>query len=372
MSAVLSAGGQCVAFAAGEPGTLKWAFKIGNSVHSSPAIGSDGTIYVGNLYAIYSDSYGLANSPWPMFHHDVQHTGRVSEIQEPEKTVIPLKFDETYEGIIKPYQFAYFSLQPEEGQSIVIDVETKEGLKSVFLDGKLGKLPIYTAGEYTTKDKTPTGHYQLIISPAQAGTYYFSLVGREVDKSGGKYAITARLTDKYLSDVSPRSAGNKGNAALCLKGVGFTEGMKVKLTGETNSDITAENITVISPTEMSARFNLAGAIVGKYGISVTWSDNTTLTFPAETFEIKAGTGSKFEAHFETPQTIRPGRKYTVWLEYSNIGDADMPAPLLTTDSNCSISLDKENITGDQVQILGIGNSIQDILGVGESRRMTQG
>ena len=46
---------------------------------SSPAIGADGTIYVGSedgkLYAIYSSSPGLANSPWPMFHHDLKHTG---------------------------------------------------------------------------------------------------------------------------------------------------------------------------------------------------------------------------------------------------------------------------------------------------------
>ena len=37
-------------------GTLKWKYKTGGSIWSSPAIGSDGTIYVGswdgNLYAI--------------------------------------------------------------------------------------------------------------------------------------------------------------------------------------------------------------------------------------------------------------------------------------------------------------------------------
>ena len=42
-----------------EPGTKKWAFKTGGGVRSSPAIGSDGTIYVGsfddNLYAINPD-----------------------------------------------------------------------------------------------------------------------------------------------------------------------------------------------------------------------------------------------------------------------------------------------------------------------------
>ena len=61
-------------------GTLKWKYKTGAYVDSSPAIGSDGTIYVGSydgyLYAIFGNSGGLANTPWPMFHHDLQHTGR--------------------------------------------------------------------------------------------------------------------------------------------------------------------------------------------------------------------------------------------------------------------------------------------------------
>ena len=47
---------------------------------SSPAIGSDGTVYVGSednkLYAIKTSSQGLAKSPWPMFGQNAQHTGR--------------------------------------------------------------------------------------------------------------------------------------------------------------------------------------------------------------------------------------------------------------------------------------------------------
>jgi hypothetical protein len=49
------------------------------------AIGSDGTVYVGEggrgsgnkLYAIKTDSKGLAKSPWPMRGQNPQHTGRV-------------------------------------------------------------------------------------------------------------------------------------------------------------------------------------------------------------------------------------------------------------------------------------------------------
>ena len=48
---------------------------------SSPAITEEGIIYVGSddgyLYAIYSDSFGLADSTWPMFRCDLKHNGRV-------------------------------------------------------------------------------------------------------------------------------------------------------------------------------------------------------------------------------------------------------------------------------------------------------
>ena len=57
-----------------------WEFETGNAVNSSPAIGSDGTVYVGSddnkLYAIKTDSKGPAKSPWPMRGQNAQRTGR--------------------------------------------------------------------------------------------------------------------------------------------------------------------------------------------------------------------------------------------------------------------------------------------------------
>ena len=64
-----------------KPGTVLWEFETGDDVFSSPAIGSDGTVYVGSydkkLCAIKTDSKGLAKSPWPMFRQNAQRTGRV-------------------------------------------------------------------------------------------------------------------------------------------------------------------------------------------------------------------------------------------------------------------------------------------------------
>jgi len=65
----------------GKSGVKLWEFETGGDVSSSPAIGSDGTVYVGSydnkLYAIATDSKGLAKSPWPMRGQNARHTGRV-------------------------------------------------------------------------------------------------------------------------------------------------------------------------------------------------------------------------------------------------------------------------------------------------------
>ena len=67
----------------GKSGVKLWEFKTGGVVSSSPAIGSDGTVYVGGggrggkkLYAIKTDSKGPAKSPWPMRGQNARQTGR--------------------------------------------------------------------------------------------------------------------------------------------------------------------------------------------------------------------------------------------------------------------------------------------------------
>ncbi|KLO24248.1 hypothetical protein X275_00760 [Marinitoga sp. 1197] len=70
-------------YAINPDGSLKWKFRTADWVKSSPAIGADGTIYIGSkdghIYAINGNNGGLADTPWPMFHANPQHTGRVDE-----------------------------------------------------------------------------------------------------------------------------------------------------------------------------------------------------------------------------------------------------------------------------------------------------
>ena len=66
-------------FALTPNGDLKWKYKTESWIHTSPVISIEGIIYIGSddqyLYAIYSKSHGLADSPWPMFLRDTAHSG---------------------------------------------------------------------------------------------------------------------------------------------------------------------------------------------------------------------------------------------------------------------------------------------------------
>jgi hypothetical protein len=68
----------------GATGQKRWEFTTGDWVYSSPAIGADGTVYVGSddnkVYALYTGSVGgLAQSPWPKFRGDARNTGRAPD-----------------------------------------------------------------------------------------------------------------------------------------------------------------------------------------------------------------------------------------------------------------------------------------------------
>ncbi len=67
-------------YAINPDGTEKWRFATGGDVCSSPSIGGgDNIVYIssnGGFYAINGYSGRTADTPWPMFHHDLRHSGR--------------------------------------------------------------------------------------------------------------------------------------------------------------------------------------------------------------------------------------------------------------------------------------------------------
>ncbi len=76
-------------FAINPDGTEKWVFEGAVKGDLPPVIAPEGTIYAGSkdgqLFAINGSNGGLADTSWPMYKHDPQHTGNSnsSEINFP-------------------------------------------------------------------------------------------------------------------------------------------------------------------------------------------------------------------------------------------------------------------------------------------------
>ncbi len=71
---------------------------------TSPILGSDGTIYVAlgsKVFALASGTNGPANSPWPMYQQNAQHTGRV---QKPALNQPKQRADANFEFQLYPQQ----------------------------------------------------------------------------------------------------------------------------------------------------------------------------------------------------------------------------------------------------------------------------
>ena len=151
-----------------------------------------------------------------------------------------------------------------------------------------------------------------------------------------------RAVDRYLSDVAPRIAGNAGATTLRMTGLGLAKsGITARLTRSGVPSRTSTEITSESATALLARFDLAGAAAGVYDVVLAWPDGHQETLPA-TFEITPGIGPKLETKITAPESVRPGRQYMVHVDYSNAGDADMPAPLLRiTAENADLKLPEQ-------------------------------
>src|SRR6056297_2816183 len=76
---------------AGVTKTQNCFFKTGDSILSSPAIGSDETIYIGswdgNLYSVDRNCGGGSDKIRPMFNHYLKHAGNLARTKKPDPDI---------------------------------------------------------------------------------------------------------------------------------------------------------------------------------------------------------------------------------------------------------------------------------------------
>ncbi len=280
---------------------------------------------------------------------------------------------ETREDVVWLNRYNDYRVTMSGGESLLVQVTPLAGSNVLWVYGKAGAIPVYTRFDLRSQALTLRGTYEVLISPAQPGAYVFSVYGRDVAATGGRYRIIVRSQDRHLSDITPRAAGNAGTITVRMTGLGLAESdITARLVHSGSPDRPATEIASESATALVARFALVGATTGSYDVTLAWPDGHTETLPAA-FEITPGLGPKLGTKITAPESVRPGRQYMVHVDYSNTGDADMPAPLLRiTAENADLKLPEQgSFIGSTIQIYGINDEAPaNVLPPGATARLS--
>ncbi len=240
----------------------KWGYTTGNGVHSSPAMGSDGTIYVGsddhNLYAI-SDNGTAGNLKWSYTTGDTVYSspaigsdGNIYFGSYLPDTKLYALSDNGTAGNLK---WSYTTGGP-------IDSSPRVGSDGTIYFGS-GDNNLYAIGpangcllwSYTTG-----GDVQSSPTIGGDGTIYVGSADRNL------YAIGQQLPPT-LTSINPAS-GNLGQTLnnVIITGANFTGANAVSF----GAGITVNGFTVNNDNQITASITIAGsAALGARDVSVT-------------------------------------------------------------------------------------------------------
>jgi RHS repeat-associated protein len=185
------------------------------------------------------------------------------------------------------------------------------------------------------------------------GVYYLRVNGNSGD-SNYKLDLSALPTavgQLAITRISPVRGSNAGNTTITIEGLQFTANTKPTLIDSSGKVIALENVTVISDTKIVGTANLNGAALGGYGLNLT--DGTKTANAANIFAVDSSNLGKLEVFISTPGRIRFSATGEIIVTYRNGGDTDIPAPLLTIDTNGAKFEQDGKFDRDSIQFLAI-------------------
>ena len=166
-----------------------------------------------------------------------------------------------------------------------------------------------------------------LVAGNEPVTAYLMLVPEHIGDADHTYSLSVAGALFELERLGLDHAGNAGSVTVPLYGSRFADGLTAALRPETGGDIAADSVLVVDGTTAMATFDLNGAALGMYDVVIDYGGLERSMEDA--FQISTGTGARLETRVVMPEAVRAGRVFTGYVEYRNVGDANLTAPLLT-------------------------------------------
>ena len=214
---------------------------------------------------------------------------------------------------------------PSSGTSMLVSVAgvDRTAVNELYL--KFGSLP--TRGGYDYRSQAlSTPDPQVLVPLAQPGTWFVLAQGAYASTNRA-YTILARISGLALTEVRPDHHGRHATAELNIGGAGFVSGTTVELVASNSTVYPAGSVTVDSFSRLSATFAAETVPAGTYSVRVRGPDSQAAQLD-NAFRATEGLGPQLVARLIAPSSVGNRALAVIYVEYTNVGDEAMPAPLL--------------------------------------------
>lgn len=262
-----------------------------------------------------------------------------------------------------------------KGKTISVQLTTPDSLitNNTMYVG-LGYLPGAAHFDYSF-GKPNFGNQQIVIESVVDSVYYIAAQGSKQNGTYQTITLQATVLPFAILTVNSNHGGNTGNVTVQLKGSLFTTGMQASLHNGSQT-INASTVYFTNSATVYATFNLQGAPLGVYDVTLTKPDASVATL-ASSFTVEktnngglitgsgantgqtgsgnapgcdpgatSGLNSQLQTEIVIPPKVFASWPFTILINYTNASNVDIPvqarvlyslegAPLALTEAGLS-------------------------------------
>lgn len=244
-----------------------------------------------------------------------------------------------------------------------VDVPVGDDLK-VVLDGPEGTVnELYVRhGNVPTRDQFDARGIRMgdpdqrcILSGTAGGIHYVMVYG-VAGTFPADFTLSASLAEFAIDRVRPDTGSNQGRVTITVFGAKFAPDSEVRLIDSSRGALSPTATYFTNSGEISATFDLTAAAIGPADVQVLNSGRVATTLPGA-FTIEEGEPGRLETNVVAPERVRVGRVFEILVSYSNVGGADLLAPIMRLQSGGATQLSfSPNMSNSDtgLDIVGVG------------------
>ena len=275
-----------------------------------------------------------------------------ASLDQVDVTVEELTLGVMATGTLGKGQSVYYRFDVGAGETLKVEFDSASTDAANELYIRYGEMPSRTEFDYCYSQPF-SADQQVTISGTRAGTYYILAYGSSSPEGSSDFSLGADILQFSITGVTPDKGSNAGQATITLEGVKFSPDAVVGLIDQNNSTYQASKIMWVDSSTIWATFDLMGMTPGSYDVRI--DDDGQFAIEEDGFTVTTGIQGNLEVRLNLPSVLRPGQSGIVTVEYANVGETDIFAPLLTLTADAAILKPSgaEEFSGSSVQFLGI-------------------